>query len=898
MDNWFDIVEPHQDIKDGDFDEAVFAAKLDEVVMGTAAPDYNDPYLFFKKTYFTEGITALIEKVGRKLMEGKGNSVIEIQTPFGGGKTHALVSIYHYIKNGEKIKDLLKSYKPIQSGMAVIVGTSLNPLEGRKVDGLTINTLWGDIAYQLAGVEGYKEFEKNDKQRIAPGKDKLREFFQKHQPFVILFDEILEYITKAIGVQEDKNNLGSQTYAFLQELTETISSIEKGVLIVTLPSSYLEDYSEKKEESLSRLNKIFGRVESIETPVKGEEIYSIIGRRLFQETIDQSKKDKIIHDYFKLYQKNKDELPQKARDAGFKKKMELAYPFHPDVIDILYEKWGTFSSFQRTRGVLRLLANVIEDLYNTEKNIDIILPSDINLEKPNIRHEFLRHIGSEYESIIGSDIAGHEAKSQAMDNENKGWKHLAERVSTAVFFHSFTAGDTQKGIDLPYIKLATMHRDTIPPMVTEILQKLSNSLWYLNEKGSKYYFSKIPNLNRMILDKKELYNEAYEDEMREVIKKDAGNAFSIYLWSQKSEDIPDNTEIKLAILNPKFREGEVDSWLDKKGNSFRIYKNTLIFAFSEAAAFGFLKEQIKTYLALNEVKSEVEGGKNELLKEKLPEITERIKKIKKDYSYNVRKMYHTVQKGNEIIDLGQPMVGNEALSIWYKNQLESKEKIVTNLHYRFIVDKFLSSNVKVGTKTILEQFHKDKDLPILASPEMLKRAIQNGISDAAFCMAYIKDEKIADDSFKFQTKISTLEITFDEHEYLLPKETCIKSKELMEKEKASGGIIYSPPEQPTIPMKESHIEKSGRTEAGRENVGVSETKYKKVFLKFEDIPSTKIADLNRGVLMPISQEIGDFKLKIELDISDEEGILKSTIENKIKETIAQIGGKIVKEELK
>jgi hypothetical protein len=898
MDNWFDIIEPHQDIKDGDFDEAVFAAKLDEVVAGTAAPDYNDPYLFFKKTYFTEGINALLKKVEHKLSGGKGSSVIEIQTQFGGGKTHALISIYHYIKNGTRIKDLLPQGLELSNAkMGVIVGTPLNPLEGRKKDGLTINTLWGDIAYQLAGIEGYKEFEKNDKERISPGKDKLRDFLKKQQPFIILFDEILEYITKAIGVQYGKTSLGSQTYAFLQELTETVSSTEKGMMIVTLPSSYLEDFGEKKEEALVRLAKIFGRVESIETPVKGEEVYSIISRRLFQEIIDQSKKDKIIHEYFKLYQKNKDELPQKARDTRFNKKMELAYPFHPDVIDILNEKWGTFSSFQRTRGVLRLLANVVEDLYNSEKNIDIILPSDINLEKPKIRQEFLRHIGSEYGSIFDSDIAGHDAKSQAMDNENKGWKHLAERVSTAVFFHSFTAGDSQKGIDLPYIKLATMHRDTIPSMVTEILQKLSNSLWYLNEKGGKYYFSKIPNLNRMILDKKELYNDGYEDELREVIKKESGNAFSLYLWSQKSEDIPDNTEIKLAILHPKFGEGEVDSWLDKKGNSFRTYKNTLIFAFSEAAAFGFLKEQIKTYLALNEVKSEVEAGKNELLKEKLPEITERIKKIKKDYSYNVRKMYHTIQKGSEIIDLGQPMVGNEALSIWYKNQLESKDKIVTNLHYRIIVDKFLRSNVKVCTKTILEQFYKDKDLPILASPEMLKRAIQNGVSDAAFCLAYIKDEKIADDSFKFQTRISTGEITFDEHEYLLSKETCIKSKELIEKEKVSGSSIYLPPEQPTVPIKEPPTATSGGTDAGRGKAGVTATKYKKVVMKFEDIPSTKIADFNRGVLMPISQEIGDFKLKIELDISDQEGILKSTIENKIRETIAQICGKIVKEEL-
>jgi hypothetical protein len=643
MDNWFDIVEPHQDIKDGDFDEVVFAAKLDEVVAGTAAPDYNDPYLFFKKTYFTDSITALLKKVEHKLTEGKGGSVVEIQTLFGGGKTHALVSIYHYIKSGDRIKDLLpQNLELAHAKIAVIVGTPLNPLEGRNTDSLTINTLWGDIAYQLAGMEGYRAFEKTDKERIAPGKDKLRAFLQEQQPFIILFDEILEYITKAIGVQYGKTNLGSQTYALLQELTETISSVEKGMMIVTLPSSYLEDFGEKKEEALARLSKIFGRVESIETPVKGEEVYSIISRRPFHETIDQSKKDRIIHEYFKLYQKNKDELPQKARDAGFNKKMELAYPFHPDVIDILNEKWGTFSSFQRTRGVLRLLANVVEDLYNSEKNIDIIFPSDINLEKPSIRQEFLRHIGSEYEGIIGSDIAGHDAKSQAIDNENKGRKHLAERVSTAVFFHSFMAGDSQKGIDIPYIKLATMHRDTIPSMVTEILQKLSNSL------------------------------------------------------------------------------------------------------------------------------------------------------------------------------------------------LESRDKIVTNLHYRLIVDKFLSSNVKVGTKTVLEQFYKDKDLPILASPEMLKRAIQNGISDAAFCLAYIKDDKIADDSFKFQIKISTGEITFDEHEYLLPKETCIKSKELMEKEKVSGGITYPLSGQPTVLIKEPPIATGGGIDAERGKLAVTATKYKKVVMKFEE----------------------------------------------------------------
>lgn len=102
--------------------------------------------------------------------------------------------------------------------------------------------------------------------------------------------------------------------------------------------------------------------------------------------------------------------------------------------------------------------------------------------------------------------------------------------------------------------------------------------------------------------------------------------------------------------------------------------------------------------------------------------------------------------------------------------------------------------------------------------------------------------------------------------------------------------------QPIEPIMETSV--AGGIKKGQEKAGVAVPKYKKVFLRLEGIPSTKIADLNRGVLMPISQEIEDFKLKIELDISDEDGISKSTIENKVKETIAQIGGKIVKEELK
>jgi hypothetical protein len=480
--SWYDIIHPHEDIRKGFFDEAVFAADLGDVIAGTAAPDYNDPYLFFVKTYMTSGLGGLLGRVHTKLTTGQGPSVIQIQTPFGGGKTHALVAIYHYLEHGEKVAELLPAgMELLSSDLTAVAGNHWEPLKGRTTDGVTRRTFWGEVAFCIGGPAGYEAFRENDERGISPGKEKLRGFLEAHQPFVLLFDEILEYVNRALDVRDQTDvSLGTQTFSFFQELTEAVSVLPRGMLVVTLPSSHLEDFGEQAEESLARLGKIFGRVESIETPVQGEEVYAVIRRRLFEEeTLQRVPMREIVHRYFQLYLQHRDDLPPRARDAGYRDKMEMAYPFHPDAIDILYEKWSTYPTFQRTRGVLRLLANVIEDLYQREVPIDLILPGDVNLGQPSIRQEFLKHIGPEYEGVIGSDIAGHEAKAQALDKANRPWKHLAQRISTAVFFHSFSADDSEKGVSLPYVKLATLRSDTIPALVTDVLQKLGNELWYL-----------------------------------------------------------------------------------------------------------------------------------------------------------------------------------------------------------------------------------------------------------------------------------------------------------------------------------------------------------------------------------------------------------------------------------
>ena len=775
--SWFDIIQPHADIRQGHFDEAVFAADLGDVIAHTAAPDYDDPYLFFKKTYPTVGLTNLLNRVYTKLSAGHGPSVIQIQTPFGGGKTHALVAIYHYLRHGERVAELLPpGIELLSPNISAVAGNHWNPLEGRTTDGVIRRTFWGEVAFQIGGRDGYEAFRQSDERGISPGKEKLRAFLEAHQPFVILFDEILEYINRALDVREQTEvSLGTQTFSFFQELTEAVAVLPRGMLVVTLPSSHLEDFGDREEESLARLAKIFGRVESIETPVQGEEVYAVIRRRLFEEeTLRVAPMREIVHRYFQLYVQHREDLPAKARDPNYRDKMELAYPFHPDLLDILYEKWSTFPTFQRTRGVLRLLANVIEDLYQREVALDMILPGDINLGNQTVRQEFLKHIGPEYEGVIGSDIAGHEAKAQALDRANRPWQHLAERVSTAIFFHSFSADDSEKGISLPYIKLATLRSGAIPALVTDVLQKLSNELWYLNTRADAYFFSRIPNLNRMILDKKELFNETYEAEMQRIVEAEVGRKFSVYLWPELEsggERIPDNRELKLVVLRPDDAGTRIPDWIERRGEGFREYKNTLFFALADTAAFAKLREDVKTVLALEEIKASVDSGETPQLETRRDEIQRRLHNIRRDYSFNVRRMYHILQIGERRIDLGQPVAGNETLSNWYWRELTSMDvgAIATQLSHRILVAKFLTDREQIAASVVLDQFYKNQELPAPAEPGVVARAIQLGVEEGALGLAELRGDAVDPKTLKYKDAIPLDAVTFEPGVVLVSK---------------------------------------------------------------------------------------------------------------------------------
>lgn len=429
-----------------------------------------------------------------------------------------------------------------------------------------------------------------------------------------------------------------------------------------------------------------------------------------------------------------------------------------------------------------------------------------------------------------------------------------------------------------------------------MLQKLGNELWYLNTRADVYYFSRIPNLNRMIMDKKELFNETYEPELREIIRREIGRKFSTYLWPKSgsgykvSAGIPDNRDLKLVILRPDDDGAQIPEWIERRGESFREYKNTLFFALADTAAFARLREDVKTYLALQEIKAGVDSGETPQLETRRDEIQRRLGAIRRDFSFNVRRMYHALQIGDRRVDLGQPVAGSETLSSWYWRELTSVDvgAIATQLGYRILATKFLSNQERVAASAVLEQFYKNPDLPAPADPAVVARAIQLGVQERAFGLAELRDDGIDPATLRYGEEIPLDAITFEAGIYLVSKERCeaIRAQMAATEEPETGTKVSPTPGEAEVPTP------TVDTGAGVPGTGVAippVERFKRVRLVVSGIPASKIADVNRGILMPISRAVGDFEFTLEIDVSGAAGLAQATLESQVKETIRQIG---------
>jgi len=860
---WWEVTTPHKDIREGIKEggiKASFAADLGDVVNGKASLEYQDPISFFQRTYLTDGLKNLLKNVLSRLSGGNGDPVIQLQTPFGGGKTHALLALYHIVKNREQVKhlDIVSELPEIKDAKVVVfVGTQPDPIRGR--------TPWGEIANQLGVYEKVKE---HDEKRVSPGKEVLSGVLGE-KPVLILIDELVAYAVAA-------KDFADQISVFAQELTEVVRAKTNCCLVCTLPSS--APYGEQGERALSELQKIFGRVEALYTPVEGVEIYEVIRKRLFEDIGEEKIRKKVAQSYFDIYQKLGTDVPGEVRDIKYRERIEHAYPFHPELIDALYHRWGSYPNFQRTRGVLRLLAEVVKELYKKKVPAPLIQSSLVYLDNPLIRDELIQHIGKEYRSVISADISGNASEiDMEMGSEYEKYR-IASGIATSVFLYSFsgTSDEEKKRMSLPEIRVALLRNGIPPTIVGDAIKKLEDKLWYFHSKGNHYAFRNQPNLLRIIVDKEgNITEEQIQEEFEENLKKNAGSSIEVYIWPKDASDIPDTKNLKLAILAPEFTyESEKGKKLaselfDKAGTGFRVYKNTLFIITMGNTDYVSLRNFLKRYLALKETRKE-----ENLPKESQEQLKNMLKDAEKDMPFTILTAYRYLalleEKGMAWKDLGIPTIGASGdISHRVKDYLKQQEKILYRLTPKYIIEKaFGKDDVEKGVREIYELFLKVPGMPVPEGENVVFEAIKEGVKSGIFGLK--EDVEV----------YSRQEVTPTMDSVVVRGEVVKKKEEQIEKREETGGpeVVREIKGDEGI---EGYMKKGPEPQKGL---------AKKVYIRAK-IPWDKLSSIINGVINPLTKEHPP-EITIEIKAESKDGFDETTLETRVKETLRQINAEI------
>lgn len=718
---WFRNVTPHMDIRQGNLDESVFAANLAEVALGNSREIYQNPTFFFPKTYFTSGLKNISRRVIKCLNGGEDaeNRVITLQTGFGGGKTHVLISLYHIAKSRKKIvnsqyaRDIIKYTGEPQfekANIAVFTNTTNDPTQGREVDGLHIRTLWGELAYQLGGKEAYELIRANDQNRTAP-KGLFKQILEQTKPGLILIDELADYCVAASGVSVGVSTLSDQTVSFIQELSQAVSSTDRCVMVATLPASAGEvGNSPQASEIFNSLSNRLARVSADTKPVADEEIFEVIRRRLFEDLGNDEQTGNVISAYMNLYQELPTEVPTFASRAEYREKLHQSYPFHPELIEMFRIRWASHHDFQRTRGVLRLLASIVTDLWKRQGTMTgthaLIHTSDVNFENLDALSGQLKKLyGNGYDAVMTADVSGNSSNAFKIDKDKSeyGTHALTQGIASTLLLGSFGSTGANKGVGVDELKLcvikpAAFNHNSVNGAL-DALEGRAHYLYY-SSTGSRlkrYWFYTKPNMNILINQAK---NEIKKTEIDgKIIDKLKDMSKSVRLFNvlvDPSEDIPEQKNPTLIVLGPKeaANPDEIESRIQprieklatKKGNSERIYRNTFLFLICSEIGLSRLSSDLREYLACQKIMSDYQG---QLDTDQKDDLKRKIEEISKQSDSTLVAAYSIVAKYSAKYGVEKLVVKQ------FKNTLD--QQINLNIIQLLVDEEWILGSVGLGT---------------------------------------------------------------------------------------------------------------------------------------------------------------------------------------------------------
>lgn len=801
MKPWYNVITPREDLVAGKpLDASEFAVHLDHVRLGTAPKDYTDPERFFHRTYLTQTLLDMAAQTIRRFsgITTETSPVFNLTTQFGGGKTHSLALLYHLATSGHRAKSFqgvnriltkaeIDDIKPAR--VAVFVGTEFSSVNGRgNKDEPVRKTPWGEMAFQIGGAEAFTQFAELDKSFVPPGGDDLNKLFDKAQPYLLLFDELLNYVSK----HRNYHNLSTQFYNFLHTLTEFVRSRDNIVLAVSIPASEMEMNIEDQAD-YDRFKKMLDRLGKAMFMSAEKETTEIIRRRLFEWHGLPDEARKIISEHVQWIDEHKAHLNFNTETA--RQQFEASYPFHPAVLSLFERKWQALPRFQQTRGVLRLLALWVAKAYNDGyKKITkdtLITLGTAPLEDANFRAAVFEQLGeNRLEAAVTTDIAGKDdAHALRLDNEaidaiRKARLH--KKCATTIFFES-NGGQTAQGLaTLPEIKLSVGDPDLDIGLVDGVIQALVDSCYYLTAINNKYKYSIHENLIKRFSDRRASIqapsvNELIETEVRKVF--DKGSGFEKVMFPERNNQVTDRPVLTLVVLHPSRGVAEpetkafMEDIINNYGSSARVYKSGLIFCVAENDYA--MKEEAKKFLAWETISEE--AYELNLDEDQRKQVKMNMERAKKDLTEKVWKAYKNLALLNKTNQLAIKDLGlihssqSRTITELFITQLESAGEITHEINPNFLARNWPPAFIAWSTRNARDAFYQSPQFPRLINPESIKTTISRGVENGI--LAYAGKQGTKYEPFFFQKSLYAGDVEISDDMFILTAEEARKNIE-------------------------------------------------------------------------------------------------------------------------
>lgn len=639
MKPWRSIAVPHKDVLEGTFQQSEFAADISAVRVGKATHEYQDPVAFFERTFITAGMRLLLTQVATRLAGKGGEPVIQLQTAFGGGKTHTMLAVYHLATRSCPLSDLAGVPGLIkqaglmdvpQAKVAVLDGTDMGPNQPRKHGKQTVNTLWGEMAWQLGGDEGLALVKEADVSGTSPGKEILCNLLTRSAPCVVLIDEMVAYVRQFSDGQALAGGTYESNMSFVQSLTEAAKQVPNALVLCSLPESMNQAGGPRGKQALDGLEAIFQRVQALWKPVEIEEAFEIVRRRLFENIRDSAGRDVVCRAFADLYVAEGAKLPGETQESHYYDRLVQAYPIHPEVFDRLYEDWTTIEGFQRTRGVLKLMAKVIFRLWQDDNTDLVILPGSLPLGDGTVRTELTYHLPPGWDPVIDKDIDGERAETTELEKREPrfGQVGAARRIARTLFLGTAPSSVSTKpgirGLDRARALLGCLQPGQGSAVYVDALNRLADRLHYLNSSGDKvqdatrYWFDTRANLRREMEDRKRRFDDIRDVQIRiaEALKRAVGHVGGFdgsHIFTAHS-DIPDDAALRLVVLAPEAahsRENDscskpnVLEYVRQNGAKPRYRANRLIFLAADSGVLPRLRDATRAVLAWHSIVDDI-----------------------------------------------------------------------------------------------------------------------------------------------------------------------------------------------------------------------------------------------------------------------------------------------------